>query len=130
MNTLQKRIDHRGQGGFTLIELLVVIAILAILAGVVVFAVGNSTDNAKVTACKAEAKTFSVAANAAKAQHLNEATNTTSWAAYLDGGAAAGNGKYFSGTEILTGSSSGVTFVSKVSLPSGCDVPATVDYGA
>jgi prepilin-type N-terminal cleavage/methylation domain-containing protein len=44
-NTL-KRLQARGGSGFTLIELLVVIAILAILSGVVVFAVGNSTKNA------------------------------------------------------------------------------------
>ena len=35
--------------GFTLVELLIVIVILGILAGIVVFAVGNITTNAKTT---------------------------------------------------------------------------------
>ena len=42
------------QKGFTLVELLVVIVILGILAAVVVFAVGGSTDKAQTSACKAE----------------------------------------------------------------------------
>ena len=131
MNKLQKRVQQRGQGGFTLIELLVVIAILAILAGVVVFAVGNSTDNAKETACKAEAKTWSVAANAAKAQHLNEAANTTKFTDYLDGGTAAVSGsKYFTATETLTGAGAGVDFGIKagVTLPGSCAQPTDVTY--
>ncbi len=46
---MKKRMAKRaqGQGGFTLIELLVVIAILAVLAGVVVFAVDGITDTAR-----------------------------------------------------------------------------------
>ena len=40
--------------GFTLVELLIVIVILGILAGIVVFAVGNMTTNAKATGCAAE----------------------------------------------------------------------------
>ncbi|MCB0948300.1 MAG: type II secretion system protein, partial [Mycobacterium sp.] len=54
---LQKRMASRGQGGFTLIELLVVIAILAVLAGVVVFAVGGITDNSEDSACAIERRT-------------------------------------------------------------------------
>jgi len=40
--------------GFSLIELLIVIVLLGILAGIVVFAVGGLTTNAKTTGCKAE----------------------------------------------------------------------------
>ena len=72
-----KRFEQRGQGGFTLIELLVVIAILAILAGVVVFAVGNSTDNAKVSACKTEQASIDTAIAAADASNeVNTITET------------------------------------------------------
>jgi general secretion pathway protein G len=58
----------RGQGGFTLIELLVVIAILAVLAGVVVFAVNGINNNSAETACKTEARTVKTAIQAFYAQ--------------------------------------------------------------
>lgn len=76
MNKLQQRVQQRGQGGFTLIELLVVIAILAILAGVVVFAVGNSTENAKVSSCKTELASAKTAIAAAKAGQEVDLTET------------------------------------------------------
>jgi len=66
MNAIQKRRAAAGQSGFTLIELLVVIAILGILAGVVVFAVGNTTDNAGVKACEVELRTVKTAVEAYK----------------------------------------------------------------
>ena len=53
--------------GFTLVELLIVVVILGILAGIVVFAVGNLTDNAKNNACKADAASVETAAEAYKA---------------------------------------------------------------
>ena len=65
---LQKRMASRGQGGFTLIELLVVIAILAVLAGVVVFAVGGITDNSEDSACAIERRTVNTAIQAYRAQ--------------------------------------------------------------
>ena len=67
MNMIEKRKQQRGQGGFTLIELLVVVAILAILAGVVIFAVNGLTDDAAVNACRVERDTIKTAAAAAEA---------------------------------------------------------------
>jgi len=68
MTAMQQR-RMRGQGGFTLIELLVVIAILGILAGVVAFAVGGSTDSANKQACATEKKTVETALEAYKADN-------------------------------------------------------------
>ncbi len=84
-NTL-KRLQAREGSGFTLIELLVVIAILAILAGVVVFAVGNSTKNAEVAACKTERASIITAWNAAYTSNkVNDVAE--SWESYLPDGA-------------------------------------------
>src|SRR3954447_21358600 len=55
------------QKGFTLVELLVVIVILGILAAVVVFAVGGSTDKAQSSSCKAEESALSSAVEAYRA---------------------------------------------------------------
>lgn len=83
----EARAAARGEGGFTLIELLVVIAILAILAGVVVFAVGNSTDNAGVAACKTERSSIITAWNSAyTSNQLNDAANQETYEDYLVAG--------------------------------------------
>ncbi|MFF0264215.1 type II secretion system protein [Kribbella sp. NPDC004536] len=60
---------RKNQSGFTLIELLMVIVILGILSGIVVFAVNGIQDRGAQSACKADVKTVSVAAEAAYAQN-------------------------------------------------------------
>jgi general secretion pathway protein G len=62
--------------GFTLVELLIVIVILGILAGIVVFAVGNLTSNAKSNSCSQEKSTIITADEAYKAQN-GSYTDTT-----------------------------------------------------
>ena len=70
--------DHQNviERGFTLVELLIVIVILGILAGIVVFAVGNLTSNAKTNACATEKSTIVTADEAYKAQN-GSYTDTT-----------------------------------------------------
>ena len=62
------------QKGFTLVELLVVIVILGILAAVVVFAVGGSTEKAQSSSCKAENSALSSAVEAYRASVGSYAT--------------------------------------------------------
>lgn len=113
MEMLKKRAAARGQGGFTLIELLVVIAILAILAGVVVFAVGNSTQNAKVSSCKTELAAAKTAIAAAKTANEVEG-NSENPGSYLD--TASGSPKYYS----WTGTTGTWTPSAVGTIPSGC----------
>lgn len=58
-----------GQSGFTLIELLVVIAILAVLSGVVVFAVGGISNKSQESACAAEKRTIDTAVESFRAEN-------------------------------------------------------------
>lgn len=91
MNAIEQRRRMRGQGGFTLIELLVVIAILAILAGVVVFAVSGINNTSQETACKTEAQTVKTAVQAFYAQEnkypasANDTTSPPSSKAFIPG---------------------------------------------
>ena len=82
MQAMKNRMGQRGQGGFTLIELLVVIAILGILAGVVIFAVGNSTTNAKSASCKTELAAVKTAIAAASVSSQTGSIETPG--SYLD----------------------------------------------
>ena len=50
--------DRVAERGFTLVEMLIVIVLLGVLSGIVVFAVGNMTTNAKTTGCRAEKTTL------------------------------------------------------------------------
>jgi prepilin-type N-terminal cleavage/methylation domain-containing protein len=69
IENIRSRAAKRSSEGFTLIELLIVIVILGILAGIVVFAVGNSKGDATDAACSANQKTVSTAAEAYKAKN-------------------------------------------------------------
>jgi len=64
---VKARIERmKGDEGFTLIELLIVIIILGILAAIVVFAVGNTRNEAVANTCKTDIKSVQLSAEAVK----------------------------------------------------------------
>jgi general secretion pathway protein G len=77
---LERLNQKRNDGGFTLIELLIVIIILAILAAIVVFAVGNTGQNAAAASCQADAKATETALESYKAQQPYTYPAADAWA--------------------------------------------------
>jgi len=61
---IEEKKSEKRDRGFTLVELLIVIVILGILATVTVFAVRGITKKGQDSACEADKKTLSVAAEA------------------------------------------------------------------
>lgn len=101
---LRTRLDAGRQDGFTLIELLIVIVILGVLAGIVVFAVGNARGDSVTASCKADIKTVNTAAEAFKAKNgsypsslsalvpdfMKAVPSTAEYTISLSGGTASG----------------------------------------
>lgn len=93
-----RRVRESGEAGFTLIELLIVIVILGILAGIVVFAVGNSREDAVTAACNANKKTVSTAAEAYKAKNGSYPTALTTTGFLKDTSGLTGTYSSLTGT--------------------------------
>jgi prepilin-type N-terminal cleavage/methylation domain-containing protein len=65
---MKRRMDQkRNEEGFTLFELLIVIIILAILTGIVAFAVGSTRSSSLSASCSSDAKAFGTALEEYKA---------------------------------------------------------------
>jgi general secretion pathway protein G len=85
------------ENGFTLIELLITVVILGVLAGVVVFAVGQFNTDGVDAACKADKKNVEIADEALFAKTAAHAASTAELvtAGYLREAPPAGPpGKY------------------------------------
>jgi prepilin-type N-terminal cleavage/methylation domain-containing protein len=96
--------------GFTLVELLIVIVILGILAGIVVFAVGNLTSNAQKNSCATEKSTIITADEAYKAQT----------GSYTSGPGLVASGLLKSSPTLYTIDASGNTALTSAGTAAGC----------
>ena len=85
------------QAGFTLVELLIVVIILALLAGVVVPQFGESSDDARLAALKANLAIMREAISRYKVEHPRWPGKLTSMGASCSAGGAAGSGLVNSG---------------------------------
>lgn len=97
--------EKRSENGFTLIELLIVIIVLAILAAIVVFAVGSTSLDAKKAACNSDAKSVETAVEAYKAQ--NGGTEPADMSALTT--AVAGKGPWLRSAPTATLANNGYT---------------------
>ena len=99
-----------GSGGFTLIELLVVILVLGVLAGIVIFAVGSTREDATAAACAADRKTLRTAITAYEAKTGNPPASLTDLTAadqhLRNNGAISGNSYIGDGYTLTYGSGS------------------------
>jgi len=94
-----KRPPPRSENGFTLIELLVVVAIIAILAGILLPALGKAKASARKVKCIAQIREVSVAVNQFAYDHENRypgATDVSVSLDYADLGGEGNNGHWSS----------------------------------
>jgi general secretion pathway protein G len=68
MTTYDEPIVMSDESGFTLVELLIVITVIAIMAAIVVFALGSVTSQTRSATCKSDAETILTAVKAYDAQ--------------------------------------------------------------
>ena len=78
---ISKMSHLRKEQGFTLIELMIVMVVLGILAGIVLFAVGNFQDDAETSKDDANARICATA----KAAALAKNGSTAGYMSYIDG---------------------------------------------
>jgi prepilin-type N-terminal cleavage/methylation domain-containing protein len=65
----RKQSDANDLAGFTLIEVLVVMVVLGLLAAIVVFEIGGVAEASRVSACRSDSRTVTLAVQAAKTEN-------------------------------------------------------------
>jgi len=78
---IKRTSELRKEQGFTLIELMIVMVVLGILAGIVLFAVGNFQDDANTSRDDANTRICATA----KAASLAKTGSTAGYMSYIDG---------------------------------------------